>query len=438
MNALLLAGHGSHISPHTAGLVWSCVDRVRALGVADEIGACFWKEPPAFSQALDTLCADNVVVVPMLAANGYFARSVIPAEMGLSGPLTRRGKRHIHYTPPIGLHPRLEEALRERVRALLDRHGLDAGEVAVAVIGHGTRRDAHSREAARRQAQALDAAMPGLTVLEAYLDDEPAIATIYERTDAPVLLAAPWFLASGSHVSIDVPRALGLPPGANRGCVHGRSVYYLDAPGTAAVVSELVLSLARACVPGLVARRPGSVWRGFPRKGAQALWDEVCERGQLVFGELLLTTREVRPVCDTGNRRDVATPAALRSLVRERPFRPLPEARGLPAGWRVAVRQPDELAAIVETVYPGTVADRAAGREGRFRPETLATVAARQTGDFRGVDALPPATVAQVTSALCDHCVRRPAWYRGGVAPGELPCRAPCNLWLSRAMKEPV
>ena len=46
--ALVLAGHGSHISPHTAGIVWRYVDLLRLWGVADEITACFWKEPPAF------------------------------------------------------------------------------------------------------------------------------------------------------------------------------------------------------------------------------------------------------------------------------------------------------------------------------------------------------------------------------------------------------
>ena len=49
-SALILAGHGSHVSPNTAGVVWSYVDRLRALGTAPEVTACFWKEPPALNQ----------------------------------------------------------------------------------------------------------------------------------------------------------------------------------------------------------------------------------------------------------------------------------------------------------------------------------------------------------------------------------------------------
>ena len=398
MNAILLAGHGSHISPHTAGLVWSYVDKLRSQGVADEISACFWKEAPALSQALDTLAADTVVVVPALAADGYFARTVIPAEMGLNGPLTQRGSRRIHYTQPLGLHPRLGEVLHDRVTSLMDAEGLEACEVAVAVIGHGTRRDSRSREAARRQAQALASSRPGLTVLEAYLDDEPSIATIYERTDAEVILAAPWFLAPGSHVSVDVPRELGLAPGAGSGRICGRSVFYLGAPGTAAVVCDVILQLACACEPGFIESRPASVWSGFPRAGAGDLWDEVCDRGQLEFGELLLTPEEVRSDSLDAEARCIESPAELRRLAREQPFRPLPEARGLPTGWRAVVRQPHELAAIVETVYPGAVADWAASRAGIFMSESLSAVAARQTGNFRGVDGLPTVIVDEVTA----------------------------------------
>ena len=86
--ALILAGHGSHVSPTTAGLVWGYVDRLRLLGVAAEITACFWKEPPSYSQVIHTVASQNVVVVPVFTAQGYFADDVLPSEMGLDGPLT--------------------------------------------------------------------------------------------------------------------------------------------------------------------------------------------------------------------------------------------------------------------------------------------------------------------------------------------------------------
>ncbi|HVU10623.1 MAG TPA: CbiX/SirB N-terminal domain-containing protein, partial [Phototrophicaceae bacterium] len=66
--ALILAGHGSHISPNTAGVVWEQVDRLRTLNVADEVTAAFWKETPSFHQAINTLDADDITIVPLFTA----------------------------------------------------------------------------------------------------------------------------------------------------------------------------------------------------------------------------------------------------------------------------------------------------------------------------------------------------------------------------------
>ncbi len=434
MTALLLAGHGSHISPNTAGLVWRCVDQLRAWGVADEVGACFWKEPPSFRNALGSFCSDAVVVVPVLAADGYFARTVIPTEMGLDGPLTRAGSRCIHYTRPIGVHPRLGDVLLASVLQQMAALNVETQELAVAVIGHGTRRDGRSREAARRNAKSLAARMAGLDVLEAYLDDDPSIASIYERTQAPVILAVPWFLAPGSHVSIDVPRALGLPAGSTSGRSRGRSVYYLDAPGTAGVVSELILELAQTCEPAIGYRRSRGAWRCFPGQGVRHLWREVCEQGELTFGELLLTPSCVQPPGNGQGRTRVSSPAQLRRLVRERPFRPLPETRGLPGGWYAESGDARTLAAVVETVYPGTLADWSAARRGTLESESLQNVAARQTGNLRNVGDLSLSTINMLSTKLCDQCVRQPTWNGENAEANKLPCREPCNLWLSKAI----
>ena len=133
--ALILAGHGSHISANTAGVVWACVDRLRQLGVADEITACFWKETPAFSQVLDTVEAEDVVIVPLFTARGYFTQQVLPSEMGLCGPLTRRGLRRITLTPTIGEHEQLATIVDQRLRRTIERFDLPARETAIAVIG---------------------------------------------------------------------------------------------------------------------------------------------------------------------------------------------------------------------------------------------------------------------------------------------------------------
>jgi hypothetical protein len=98
--ALVLAGHGSHISAETAGVVWRYVDRLREMGVADEVTAAFWKEMPSFHTVLDMLEAADITIVSMFTAQGYFTETVIPVEMGLSGE-TPKAARQQKRKPPI-------------------------------------------------------------------------------------------------------------------------------------------------------------------------------------------------------------------------------------------------------------------------------------------------------------------------------------------------
>src|SRR5688572_6791802 len=120
--ALVLAGHGSHISPNTAGLVWQQVDQLRALDVADEVTAAFWKEMPSYHTVFNSLEATDITVVPLFTAQGYFTQTVIPTEMGLTGTITERDGKTIRYTRTLGEHPYLfqvvESLADEAQRAL--------------------------------------------------------------------------------------------------------------------------------------------------------------------------------------------------------------------------------------------------------------------------------------------------------------------------------
>ena len=277
--ALILAAHGSHISANTAGIVWGYVDRLRRLGVADEVSACFWKEPPAFSQVLDTVIADEVVVVPVFTAQGYFTQQVLPSEMGLDGALTVRGQRRIHLTPTIGEHKLLDAIVDQRLHDTISCHDLPPNETAAVIIGHGTRRNRHSREAARRQADRLRRLDWLGEVVAVYLDDEPDIPSIYDSTAAENLIALPYFLAEGSHVTRDVPRALGISGRHTPETVRDRLVYYCEPVGTDESICQVILKLARDTGLPFEAREGIGKWAGFPAAGKDELNAGLINRG---------------------------------------------------------------------------------------------------------------------------------------------------------------
>ena len=82
----------------------------------------------------------------------------------------------------------------------------------------------------------------------------------------------------------------------------------------------------------------------------------------LGFGQLRIDRRRVWHCENAGFCRALESPSQLRRYVREEPFRPLPTRADLPKGWHVKLDQPGDAHAVIETVYPGLVADWAARR----------------------------------------------------------------------------
>ncbi len=454
--ALVLAGHGSHITPETADLVWRQVDALRALGVADEITAAFWKEQPSFATVLNSLAADDITVVPLFTAQGYFTQTVIPAEMGLTGALTRLGNRTIRYTHTLNEHPYLSNIVRQRVETAIQYINTSPDQIAIAIIGHSTRRNPESRKATEAQAVKIRALNLAAEVQAVYLDDSPGIPDIYTLTHAPNIIAVPYFLTQGSHTTIDVPKALGLSPGAISGIVQNRSVYYTPAVGVEEGLQTAILDLARESGAPLYPPRSSSEWDAFPMQGRDLLIQTVRAEKMLHFGDLRLTPSEVRHWESASSTKIFTTPSALRNHLRTNAFvgtryivsaqdtntdhvsshfRSLTTARNLPSDWRIHIETPAMLHAVTETIYPGAVADWASHQRGTFHPTPLTTVVARQTGNYRQLSGLNNAQQASIVQNVCSGCVRHPTWFEGTSPPNAIACPEPCNHWLSAALE---
>jgi sirohydrochlorin cobaltochelatase len=434
--ALVLAGHGSHISPNTAGIVWALVDELRALRIADEVTATFWKETPSFHAVFDTLSADDITIVPLFTARGYFTQTVIPAEMGLTGTLTKRGGRTLRYTRTLGEHPRLAQIVRQRVEQTLAQFEISPSQAAVALIGHGTKRSSESRDATNAQAEMMRDSGMVAEAVAVFLDDEPNIPQAYRLTSAPNLIAVPYFLATGSHTTIDLPAELGLKPGQANGEVEGRNVYYTLPVGAEDSLADLALELAHDAGAPLCETGSGSEWDCFPTIGRDALVGEVLAAGKMQFGQLTLTPSAVHVTGDTEQTAAFDSPSALRAWIREQPFRPLSTTCDLPGGWRVEIRELSMLHAVVETVYPGAVADWAAQHSRTFHPSSLAEVTARQTGMLRALTTMSHDQQAEMVAQVCGNCARHATWFYGSSPAATIPCAEPCNYWMSRAWEQ--
>jgi hypothetical protein len=155
------------------------------------------------------------------------------------------------------------------------------------------------------------------------------------------------------------------------------------------------------------------------------------------FGQIQLSQSEVKPMYSADTDDTLDNPAALRQRVREDPFRPLAVSDDLRGGWRVSITTSDMLPAVVETIYPGALADWAANSAGRFRAGSLEALSKRQVGMFKDIHLLPPVVVEDAVNTVCGRCVRHTTWYYQQSPTDAIPCSEPCNWWLSR-VKEAV
>lgn len=239
MTTLVLVGHGSHLNANSSAPIRALATEMRSRGAFAEVRTGYWKEEPALSRCLDGCIDSEVVVVPVFISNGYFTKTVIPREMRLEGPETVRSGQRIRYTAPVGADPSLAEVIIQRAHEV----GATPAD-AVAVLGHGTRRDSESERnilaMAARVAESGQFAEAGAV----FLDQEPDMRHLLELFSAHTVVVVPFFIAEGWHVGQTIPDDLALEGAETRR--DGRVVRYAQPIGMHPAVADIVASLASA------------------------------------------------------------------------------------------------------------------------------------------------------------------------------------------------
>lgn len=237
MTTLVLAGHGSHLNANSSAPVRALAAEMRRRGGFDEVRLGFWKEEPSLSRCLDDCADPEVVVVPVFISNGYFTKSVIPREMRLTGALTERNGQRIRYTAPVGADPAFAQVIIERAREA----GATADD-AVAVLGHGTRRESESERNILATAERVRATGAFAEAGAIFLDQEPGMLDLLTLFSATTVVVVPFFIAEGWHVGQTIPADLALEGAETRR--DGRVVRYARAAGAHPAVADVVAKLA--------------------------------------------------------------------------------------------------------------------------------------------------------------------------------------------------
>lgn len=246
--ALLLIGHGSARNKQSRVPTDRLAEMLRGRGLFAEVQSCFLKEPPSIADALAQLSARVVIAVPNLAGEGPLVRIDIPRLLGLSDGARPTDGRIIHYTRPVGSHPRLPELIRRRTVGLMEAHGLARDDVCLLLVGHGSSRPGGAATTAQTIAAALrDSGAFGEVAL-AYLEQAPFVTSWPALIQARTIIVAPLLIAEGLHGSEDLPPLFGLAPGqGGPAIVEGRRVWLCRGIGADPEIAELILDRVQDC-----------------------------------------------------------------------------------------------------------------------------------------------------------------------------------------------
>lgn len=252
MVALVLAGHGSHRNPESARPVYDHAARLRERGEFAEVREAFWKEEPSLRNVLRTVASDEVVVVPLFMAEGYFTEQVLPRELRVTDDWELDVEKVVHYADPVGTHDAMTDVVVERAESILDSSTHEAG---LAVVGHGTERNENSAKTTEYHANRIREHGSFSEVEALFMDESPEIDDVTEYFETEDIAVVPLFLADGYHTQEDIPEDVGLTDDYRDGWdvpaeVEGHRIWYSGAVGTEPLLADVALERAEEALGG--------------------------------------------------------------------------------------------------------------------------------------------------------------------------------------------
>ena len=265
MQALVIVAHGSHLNPDSSAPAHDHAATVRATGAFDEVTTGFWKEEPSLREVLRTVESEEVFVVPLFVSEGYFTEEVIPRELRLAGwdvsewdsdgvsasatTLTAAdtGQR-VHYCGPVGTHESMTDVVIRRAESVTGDPDVGEG-FGLAVVGHGTERNANSAKAIEYHARRVRETGRFDEVRALYMDEEPEVDDVTDYFESEDVVVVPLFVADGFHTQEDIPEDMGLTDDYRTGyevpaTVDGHRIWYAGAVGTEPLLADVVLERA--------------------------------------------------------------------------------------------------------------------------------------------------------------------------------------------------
>lgn len=199
--ALVLCAHGSGGGSAAAeGLATILKEREEF----DRVEVCCLKGSPGVADALQAAAGHDIVLVPLLMAEGYTYDVVLRGQLSDAGAAAAQ----VRLSRPVGVHPHLADIAVTRAGDECGRKGWSLNDVHIVVAAHGTPKHRATGDSARALAVGIEALGVFNTVQVAFLESPPSIEDALRAAAPEPCVVVGFFLDGGDHAESDVPAAI--------------------------------------------------------------------------------------------------------------------------------------------------------------------------------------------------------------------------------------
>jgi sirohydrochlorin ferrochelatase len=204
-HAIVLVAHGDRGGVARNEGLAAHARALSALGIYAHVSCAFLKGEPTLSEAFSRASASgasSIILVPVMMAEGYFSRVVLPREVAAAGaslPVTT--------TPVLGLRSEIASLIDQIACAEAQAHDLAPEAVTLMIVGHGSAIGPDARVPVDRAVATLHALNRFADVVPALVEESPTLGEAVACLTRPTIIVS--LLASdGLHGDDDLSEAL--------------------------------------------------------------------------------------------------------------------------------------------------------------------------------------------------------------------------------------
>lgn len=230
--AILIVGHGSRLSFNKMTLE-AQADNLRRLRNEDVYIGFNETSFPTIEDTMVEMAdngVDEVVAVPFFIASGLHMTRDIPPKLGLKdgereAVVDVKGKKmKMYFETPFGEDPNLTDILCEKI----DELSSVKGKRGILIMGHGSRLNYNSEIMELNAKRLRERGYDNVRVGYNEFNDPKVDIVVKEMVDDGIdeIIALPLFIASGAHLSRDLPYRLGIPENTDEAVIEhdGRKI----------------------------------------------------------------------------------------------------------------------------------------------------------------------------------------------------------------------